>query len=214
MSVKIIKGSEQLVKPNYNFKLKELHPNSNARLSDQQLPDEIYLTDEVILGLQVIRDYYKVPILINSTARTPAFQKKLGGGANSQHVSKKENGYLSSAIDLSFQKDPDRKYLKDYHYQILKKGNLYNLLKSAGIKGFGLYDNFIHIDGGQRQNEALWDNRATTKGKESVITKIADNVNQFLNADTEDGNEDFNLQYNGNKLGFIFVLVIIFILVK
>ena len=75
------------------------------------------------------------------------------------------------AIDIAPLKNKDV-VLSDYHWQILNKGPLFEQLRLAGIGGFGLYDNFIHVDsraGGNQTDKlgtyALWDQRITTKKK-------------------------------------------------
>jgi hypothetical protein len=213
--VEIIKGKNESVKLGFNFTHKELHPNSNSNLSDQNLPDVIYLTDEVINGLQAIRQFYNVPIKINSTARTAEFQENLKGGAtNSKHLSIAPE-YLSSAVDWVFVNDTDKKYHLDFHNQILKNGPLRIHLENLGLKGFGLYDNFNHIDGGQRENLAIWDKRVSTKGNNSYIDSFVGNITNLANANQdEDGIEDAKQGLKNNLVFVVIGLLCFWILVK
>ena len=120
-------------------------------------------SDKTITGAQIIRDYFNEPLRVNASYRTVQHELKKNRSGQGQHPKK-------TALDLSFQNENTN--LK-YHQEILKKGELYNLLREAGINGFGLYDNFAHIDsraGGNQPdningNFAFWDSRVTTKKK-------------------------------------------------
>ncbi len=134
----IHKGSNRQI--TVNFKESEFYSGSfNA-------PDTHCLDDNVIRAVQIIRDYFGVPVIIKSTYRTSSHNLSVGGSSKSQHLKGK-------AIDFTFK---DKKYLDLYYQQIVNKWELYDLLKQSGVNGFGMYDNFMHID--TRQIPAFWDN--------------------------------------------------------
>lgn len=89
-------------------------------------------------ALEIIRSYMGVPISVTSTYRNyvPA------NGANpSAHM-------LGCAVDFKFAQSGTRLeqimvYLRE---DWAGKGELFQKLISAGVTGFGLYDNFVHID--------------------------------------------------------------------
>lgn len=155
----IRKGSnEQLTN---NFTEKEIFNASYGGV------DSFTISDKVLLGAQIIRDFYGVPMGVNSSHRTVAHELAQGRSGNSQHT--------KSALDLRFLED-NEKYLLLYHQDILSQGPLYKKLRAAGITGFGLYDTFLHIDPRtERMSESdefgkleTWDNRVTTKKKFQV----------------------------------------------
>jgi hypothetical protein len=213
--VEIVKGKNEAVANGFNFTHSELHPNSNLNLSDQVLPDIIYLTDEVVNSIQAIRFFYNQPIRINGTARTKEFQSGLKGGAtNSKHLSLAPN-YLSSAIDWAFVNDSDKKFHLDYHNQILNNGPLKEHLISIGLMGFGLYDNFNHIDGGQREQLAIWDKRVSTKGENSYLENFVGNLSVIASASQdEDGIEDTKQGLKNNGLMILILVACFWILVR
>jgi len=113
-----------------NFSYKELYSHS------LDAPSIHYLNDKVVIALQAIRDYYNVPIKVNSTFRTFSNNEAVGGLVNSQHL-------LGNAIDFSFM---TVSMTNKYNSDILSRGILFNKLRSMGVTGFGIYSNFHHID--------------------------------------------------------------------
>lgn len=107
---------------------------------------EHYFDERLITADQIIRDHYDHAVTITSTFRPPAYNASIGGSPKSQHLKGKAN-------DFSFRNTAMQ---QDYNHQIRTKGPLYHKLKRAGINGFGLYDNFGHID--TRETPAFWDN--------------------------------------------------------
>ena len=94
---------------------------------------------KLALHLQVLRNLLKHPLKVNSAYRCPAYNKKVGGVATSQHVK-------GLAADIS-----TTNWTSDKKYYFVKTAN------QLGFNGIGLYDNFIHID--LRSKKAEWDNR-------------------------------------------------------
>lgn len=104
--------------------------------------DAVYIDTKLIEILQKIRDHFKSPVIINSAYRTPSYNAKVGGVANSQHtkgtaadivvkgVLPKEVAFFAESIMINF-------------------------------GGIGLYGNFVHID--TRNSRARWENYGTEK---------------------------------------------------
>ncbi len=91
--------------------------------------------------LQVIRDYIKEPLHINSAYRSPEHNAKIGGVKNSQHVKGK-------AADLT-SKNFTPKQLSKVIITLINEGRI----KEGGV---GLYNGFVHYD--IRGYKARWDN--------------------------------------------------------
>lgn len=94
---------------------------------------------EVALNLEVLRDYFGKPILINSGYRTPEYNKRVGGSPKSQHL-------LGKAADIRITGVTPI----EIHKAIL------NLIEKGKMKqgGVGLYQNFVHYD--IRGHKARW----------------------------------------------------------
>ena len=89
--------------------------------------------------LQELRNKFDKPIIINSTYRSPSYNKLIGGSKNSLHLE-------FNAIDFTIEDKTELKSLflqlhiwdKEYHFKFLPK---------AGSMGIGFYENrFIHLD--------------------------------------------------------------------
>jgi len=154
-----------------------IEKNNNKQISNNFTSDEYYnasfgnvgdsfeYSNAVINGAQIIREFFARALKPTSTYRTSEHDKSKGRSGTGAHTQR-------LAGDFSFN---DEETLLLYHSQILNKGELYQQLRQAGINGFGLYDNFLHIDGragGNQPDEingsfAFWDKRITTKKKKS-----------------------------------------------
>ncbi|HMN49571.1 MAG TPA: D-Ala-D-Ala carboxypeptidase family metallohydrolase [Ignavibacteriaceae bacterium] len=89
--------------------------------------------------LQELRNWYNKPIIINSSYRSPAYNKLVGGSKNSLHLD-------FNAIDFTVK---DRDDLKELFLQLDKwdKEYYFQFLPKAGAMGIGFYkDRFIHLD--------------------------------------------------------------------
>lgn len=89
--------------------------------------------------LQILRDYLGEPIHINSGYRTPAYNKRIGGARNSQHL-------LAKAADITT-KSKTPKQLS----AIIEKLIAQKILRFGGM---GVYPGFVHVD--VRKNKARW----------------------------------------------------------
>lgn len=91
---------------------------------------EVYIHPDLVQGLQKLRDLIGNPIHINSAYRTAAYNKKVGGSPNSQHLFGKAADIVVLHLDIS----------QMYHYAL----QIPEFIKG----GIGVYpDNyFIHVD--------------------------------------------------------------------
>lgn len=115
-----------------NFTADELYSDSF------DAPDTHYLDDDVVFALQSIRDYYGVRMGARNTFRTTAHNVAVGGESKSMHLKGK-------AIDLYFL-DNNAEMISMFEADIDNRGELYNILRSYGVDGIGVYNTFIHID--------------------------------------------------------------------
>ena len=82
-------------------------------------------------NLQVLRDEIKLPIRINSGYRTPAYNKKIGGAAISQHL-------FAKAADINVL-GMSPSVLKSVIERLIKEKRMHN-------GAIGLYTSFVHYD--------------------------------------------------------------------
>tara|TARA_R110000822_G_scaffold26967_4_gene80918 strand:- start:82 stop:504 length:423 start_codon:yes stop_codon:yes gene_type:complete len=98
-----------------------------------------YVQDEAIDTLQRLRNILQRPMIINSAARCPLHNVRVGGSPKSQHRATEQ--CPSTAFDIS---------LKG-----LDKQDLIEAAKAAGFKGLGInYKSFVHVD--NRKYFATW----------------------------------------------------------
>ena len=113
-------------------------------------PDEAgsgakYMSHDFLFKLDLAREYAGIPFKINSGARTPAHNEKVGGKPESAHLTTTEGG--ACAADIS--------YLGSRNRFIIV-----NALLKAGITRLGIHDVFIHCDTaettGQKAENVIW----------------------------------------------------------
>lgn len=121
-----------------NFKVKEFACNDGS--------DTVLISGDLVDLLQKIRDHFGVAVTINSGYRTSAYNKKVGGATNSQHVKGTAADIVAKGIDP----------LTVAQYAEY-------LMPNSG--GIGVYQTFTHVD--VRANRSRWDNRS---GSEVVVT--------------------------------------------
>lgn len=93
-----------------------------------------------ILVLDKLRELYNKPIFINSSYRSPAYNKAVKGKPNSMHL-------LFNALDFTVMEHKDLKKLYNKLNEWDNEPNLFPFLpKAKGNFGLGLYDTFIHLD--------------------------------------------------------------------
>lgn len=201
-----------------NFDVNEFHPNASPAMSNQSgFPATFYLNEVTIKGVQAIRTYYNVPVRVNASGRTKKHNKAIGGSDGSKHLLGQYRGATADhveACDVDFFNIPDEvNLLKDFHYQVLNDGPLVQELRNMGIKGFGLYDGFIHIDT-RDGSETVWDERVSTKGDENFLEQYVSNIQKFIDTfifPNEDGRKDFAMGLKKKPLQVIVPVVILIV---
>lgn len=118
-----------------NFSLHEFYTNDGTPVPEKYICN----VKELANNLQAIRDEIGEPLRINSAYRHPAYNKKIGGAKNSQHLT-------ASAADLTA-KNLTPKQLAAIIERLIKQG----LVKQGGI---GIYPGFTHYD--IRGTKARW----------------------------------------------------------
>ena len=94
------------------------------------------ITPALIKGLQELRDYLGMPIIIGSGTRCPEHNAAVGGTRNSYHV----KGYAADIrVDGLTPKE------------LMRAAEQIKVFRYGGI---GLYDTFIHVD--VRGHKARW----------------------------------------------------------
>jgi uncharacterized protein YcbK (DUF882 family) len=118
-----------------NFSLHEFDCNDGT-----PVPDELLHNVEALAGqLQILRDYLKEPVRINSAYRHPNYNKRIGGAPDSMHV-------RAMAADITV-KSKTPKQVKATIERLIK-------LKKLKFGGIGLYPGFVHVD--IREAYARW----------------------------------------------------------
>ena len=139
-----------------NFCVKEFacHDSSDKVLIDTALVDI----------LQSIRNHFGRAVIINSAFRTPAYNRRVGGVANSEHTK-------GTAADI---------VVSDVQPAMVAQYAEYIMPDDGGI---GLYNNFVHID--VRRNRSRWTNYGTEQITTSFpgyepATHIIESVNDIV----------------------------------
>ena len=105
----------------------------------------VFVDDQLVTGLQKIRDHFGKSVRINSAYRTAAHNKSVGGSPNSQHLQGKAADIAIAGISP----------LAVAQYA-----------EHIGMGGIGLYDSFTHVD--SRDNKSKWDYRGN--GQKTVAS--------------------------------------------
>jgi hypothetical protein len=121
------------------FDMKDIQLTKNFKLSEFQLNDPIpekYIGNikEVATQLQKVRDILGKPIIITSGYRSPAYNKKIGGATNSQHLYGKAADTKMMGINI-----------KEY---------IAYLIRYTNFNGFGIANSYVHCD--TRPNFTVW----------------------------------------------------------
>lgn len=93
----------------------------------------VKIDTELVAILQKVRDHFGKPVYINSGYRCAAHNKAVGGATNSNHTK-------GMAADIRVEGVAPIEVAK--------------FLESIGVKGIGLYDNFVHVD--TRTSKFFW----------------------------------------------------------
>jgi len=124
--------SGQLTK---NLSIDEFQSNDGAAMP----ADVAKNIAELAKNLQVIRDYFNLPMEITSGWRSPAHNKKIGGAANSQHM-------YGRAADFKIKGKTPLQVAKAIE-ELITKGKV----KQGGL---GIYPTWVHYD--TRGTKARW----------------------------------------------------------
>lgn len=103
------------------------------------------------LVLDELRHVFGSPIYINSTYRSPEYNKSVGGKPNSLHLK-------YNAIDFTVKDKSKLPMLYNLLVEWDARHN-FDFLPKAGSMGLGIYDTFIHLDTRQilgRRAPARW----------------------------------------------------------
>lgn len=118
-----------------NKKLSDNFAVSEFKCNDGS--DKILIDTDLVDVLQKIRNHFEKPVTLNSAYRSPAYNKKIGGVSNSQHVK-------GTAADIVVQGVKPELVAQYVEYLMPNKG------------GIGLYSTFTHVD--VRANRSRWKN--------------------------------------------------------
>ena len=118
-----------------NFDLHEFSCNDGTQVPPIYHDNVI----ELAKNLQILRDYIKQPISINSAYRHRAYNTRIGGKPNSMHLT-------ASAADITVKSMSPRK-LKGVIEKLIAQKKMY-------FGGIGLYPGFVHVD--IRDTPARW----------------------------------------------------------
>lgn len=104
----------------------KLAPNFSPKELASKGDESIVVVKNALKSLQRMRDIYGKPLRINSAYRDKAYNVKIGGSPNSQHL-------LGTAFDI--------------HINDKKMGReLEAIAIEVGAGGIGRYNTFIHVD--------------------------------------------------------------------
>ena len=118
-----------------NFSLHEFDCNDGT-----PVPEHLLGNVEALAGqLQILRDYLKEPVWINSAYRHANYNKRIGGAPDSMHVK-------AMAADITVMSKTPKQV----------KAIIEKLIKAKKLKfgGIGLYPGFVHVD--IREAYARW----------------------------------------------------------
>ena len=118
-----------------NFSLHEFDCNDGTPVPDGLLHNVEALAEQ----LQILRDYLKEPVRINSAYRHANYNKRIGGAPDSMHL-------RAMAADITVKSKTPKQV----------KAIIERLIKAKKLKfgGIGLYAGFVHVD--IRQAYARW----------------------------------------------------------
>lgn len=168
MKITIKQGDKTQLSP--HFRASEFYTNSPNPPASHEFPSEL------VEAAEFLRTYYNVPWRITSTYRTPKNELRicevndlpLALATTSQHV-------LERAFDSQPAATPARnaEIMLDLADQFLTAGPVFKALRKLGVRGFGIYPTFIHLDvriiACKHRDEfgtfAAWDDRKGVKKK-------------------------------------------------
>jgi hypothetical protein len=140
-SLTITRGDNTLIAP--HFRASEFYSKSPDRPTSHSFPSEL------VEAAEFLRVHFGLAWRITSTYRTPTQEARIcevnnlppGLATTSQHVlaramdsqpagTEAQNAHVMEVLALDFQSN----------------GEVFQALRKIGVKGFGIYDTFIHLD--------------------------------------------------------------------
>lgn len=129
-----------------------VHRGETGSITENFTEDELFnpkngldahpLSMDTVRAVQHVRSYFGLPIRVTSTYRNyvPSGSGVVNAAQRSPHM-------LAQAIDFQFidtEKRPDLQVA--IREDFASKGELWQQLWAMGVRGFGVYDSFIHLD--------------------------------------------------------------------
>ena len=109
---------------------------------DQKGSGDKYMSSDFLNKLDLARHYANLPFTINSGARTPEHNAKVGGKPQSSHLTTTEGGACAADI----------KYLGSRARFIIVQS-----LLRAGLTRIGIHEVFIHVDDDpNKDKDVIW----------------------------------------------------------
>lgn len=124
-------------------------------------PVSHFIDDTLVDVVEIVRAEFG-PLLITSTFRTEQSNALAGGATKSQHK-------LGKACDHR-PADPEQWEL--YKAMIATRTGIYEKLVAAGARGFGSYDNFVHVDVRDKAEPVHWSDMSMSV--QQIIEKALD----------------------------------------
>ncbi len=192
------------IRKNSTRKLTTHFLESEFHSSSPDAPEAHKLDARLIDVAQLARDVAGVPVYVTSTARFP---KDSNYSPSSQH-----HFEIAAAIDLGAARANGEalRVAQLFHREILSQGPVFRQLWELGVRGFGLYDTFMHFDvredgsgkeSFQGQPYALWDHRSvktsyssstSTSGEVDYVASVQSRVlNSFRRYEDEEDRSFF-----------------------
>tara|TARA_S200002703_G_scaffold159808_2_gene174840 strand:+ start:4382 stop:4765 length:384 start_codon:yes stop_codon:yes gene_type:complete len=109
---------------------------------DQKGSGAKYMSADFLNKLDLARHYAQIPFQINSGARTPEHNEKVGGKPDSSHLTTTKGGACAADI----------KYLGSR-----SRHTIIESLFRAGFSRIGIHEVFIHVDDDSRKDKnVIW----------------------------------------------------------
>ncbi|MCR9288583.1 MAG: D-Ala-D-Ala carboxypeptidase family metallohydrolase [Bacteroidetes bacterium] len=156
-----------LIFPKFGIENRDLFVQNRDRLKGYFLnPKLVNLIGEVLTICHEIQTQTdkKLNLRFNSLVRSVAYNRRIGGAANSEHLEP-----VGHAVDIRFSDGKANRYFIQYFYKsVFKKDSTFQRLFEKGCRSFGFYSWGIHFGvrkrkrGSRTFNDevyAIWDKR-------------------------------------------------------
>ncbi len=165
-AVLITPDDTTLLEPNYGLRYGDLFIKNNDTLSQYYIHEDLIKTIQLVGNIckEVELNFKrKVRLHINSVVRSKAYNKKIGGVSDSEHLDP-----IGHAVDITFSYGRHNRYIIDKIYHDVKtQGLWFEALHRAGVRSYGFYPWGMHFGVRNRKHGkeyngekyAIWDNR-------------------------------------------------------